>query len=124
MSVFKLYNMKKILIVTSFVLMNLFLFKSVEAQFRRPIKTNTTTTTNTRDTVNSATNISATLDTSSKIIKVADTNVKPEKRIVAPLSGGFNAKTQTSLRNNYAFFSESNKPKAKEKRIPFLNLKL
>jgi gliding motility associated protien GldN len=108
--------MKKILIVTGFILVNLILVKTSDAQFNFGNKKKPATT-NAKDTATPATNLPVT-DAAKKVVKVGDTNVKSTKTYDTTLVGGFNAKTKKSLRNNYAFFSESNKRNGVQKRIP------
>jgi len=106
--------MKKILIVTSFILANLCLVNTVDAQFNFPAKKKPT---NAKDTVAPATNILA-KDAPKKVETLVDSNAKPGKNYDTTIVGGFNAKTQKSLRNNYAFFSETSKRKGVQERIP------
>ena len=45
-------------------------------------------------------------------------NIKPSKTIDTTLVGGFNSNNKKSLRNNYAFFSETKKRRGVQERFP------
>lgn len=81
------------------------------AQFNYGAKKKPTTPAGAKDTVPTATPVKA-----SPV--VVDPNVKSEKTFDTTLVGGYNAKTKKSLRNNYAFFSETTKRKGVQQRIP------
>jgi hypothetical protein len=47
-----------------------------------------------------------------------DPNIKPTKVVNTTVVGGFNSNNKKSLRNNYAFFSETKKRKGVQERLP------
>lgn len=75
--------------------------------------TNSNPATVTKDTiVKTPTNIPA------STLNNTTLNNTPTKTIDTTVVGGFNANAKKSLRNNYAFFSENNKRKGVQERIP------
>mgnify|MGYP000614905852 CR=1 FL=1 len=108
--------MKKFNIYVGFVLLGVSVLNTTQAQFNYGAKKKPATTTQgaTKDTtVTPAKN--APVTTAPTTI---DPNVKSVKTFDTTLVGGFNAKTKKSLRNNYAFFSETNKRKGVQEKIP------
>lgn len=57
-------------------------------------------------------------DKSKNTVQVAPTEVKPIKTIDTTVVGGFNSENKRSLRNNYAFFSETNTRKGAKQKMP------
>jgi gliding motility associated protien GldN len=49
---------------------------------------------------------------------LVDPNIKPSKVVDTTVVGGFNSNNKKSLRNNYAFFSETKKRKGVQERLP------
>ncbi|MFM1929583.1 MAG: hypothetical protein RL387_911, partial [Bacteroidota bacterium] len=49
---------------------------------------------------------------------LVDPNIKPTKVVDTTVVGGFNSNNKKSLRNNYAFFSETKKRKGVQERLP------
>ena len=104
--------MKKFLIYCSLFGASLMFVNVASAQFNYGAKKKPVTTT--KDTTIAPT---VAPDAEKKPVTY-DPNVKSVKTFDTTLVGGFNAKTKKSLRNNYAFFSETNKRVGVQQRIP------
>jgi gliding motility associated protien GldN len=105
--------MKKYQIYSSFILAILFVANTTSAQFNYGGKKKPATAG--KDTTIAPAVAAA--DTTKKAVAF-DPNVKSVKTFDTTLVGGFNAKAKKSLRNNYAFFSETNKRAGVQQRIP------
>ena len=108
--------MKKFNIYLGFVLVGMFILNTAQAQFNYGAKKKTPTNqAATKDTtVAPEKNVPVTTAPPATV----DPNIKSVKTFDTTLVGGFNAKTKKSLRNNYAFFSETNKRKGVQEKIP------
>ena len=104
--------MKKYQIYSSLILAILFVANPTSAQFNYGAKKKPALTG--KDTITTAIAVQDTL----KKVVAFDPNVKSVKTFDTTLVGGFNAKAKKSLRNNYAFFSETNKRAGVQQRIP------
>ena len=91
---------------------------SANAQFSYGAKKKTTpTTAATKDTVIVKPETKPV--TSNQVVAAPTVSeVKPAKNIDTTVVGGFNANNKRSLRNGYAFFSETNSRKGMKERVP------
>ena len=99
------------------VLASLVMTISANAQFSYGAKKKTTPATTTKDTVITK---PVTKPVANNQVVAAPTvsEVKPTKNIDTTVVGGFNANNKRSLRNGYAFFSETNSRKGVKERLP------
>jgi hypothetical protein len=110
--------MKKTMKTSCIVLASLAMTLSANAQFSYGAKKKTTTATPaTKDTVITK---PVTKPVANNQVVAAPTisDVKPTKNIDTTVVGGFNANNKRSLRNGYAFFSETNSRKGVKERLP------
>ena len=110
--------MKKTMKTSCIVLASLVMTLSANAQFSYGAKKKTTTATPaTKDTVITK---PVTKPVTGNQVVAAPTvsDVKPTKNIDTTVVGGFNANNKRSLRNGYAFFSETNSRKGVKERLP------
>jgi len=112
--------MKKTMKTSCIVLASLVLTVSAPAQFSYGAKKKATTGKTAQDSVIKKTdapvsNINAQSNATPASIP---SNIKPSKTIDTTVVGGFNANNKRSLRNGYAFFSETNSRKGIRERLP------
>lgn len=94
------------------------------AQFNLPKKKGAASKTNTDKVVPTSSAVENTpvqtipAPTTKNTNTLVDPNIKPTKSVDTTLVGGFNSNNKKSLRNNYAFFSESKKRKGVQERFP------
>lgn len=113
--------MKKIMKISCIVLASLATTFSVNAQFSYGAKKKTTPATTAQDTVitQPVTKNAVKADSVNQVqAKSTVSEVKPTKNIDTTVVGGFNANNKRSLRNGYAFFSETNSRKGVKERLP------
>ena len=106
-------TMKTSCIMLAFLAMTL----SASAQFSYGSKKKTTPTTATKDTV-IAKPVNKPITSNQVVAAPTFSDVKPAKIIDTTVVGGFNANNKRSLRNGYAFFSETNSRKGVKERVP------
>ena len=99
---FKIYQMKKYQICSSLFLAILFIANTSSAQFNYGAKKKPATAV--KDSTIAAP--VAAKDTAKKVVTY-DPNIKSVKTYDTTIVGGFNANAKKSLRNNYAFFTET-----------------
>ena len=95
------------------VLASLVMTISANAQFSYGAKKKTTPATSSKDTV-----IAKPVTNNQVVVAPTSSDVKPAKIIDTTVVGGFNANNKRSLRNGYAFFSETNSRKGVKERLP------
>ena len=95
------------------VLASLAITFSANAQFSYGAKKKTTPTKSAQDTV-----IAKPVNSSQVVAAPTVSEVKPTKTIDTTVVNGFNANNKRSLRNGYAFFSETNSRKGVKERLP------
>jgi hypothetical protein len=113
--------MKKTYLVL-LVFVSLFVQTNSFAQFNLPKKKGTANKTTTDKVAPSSSNV----ETAPVQVVAAptinnntvDPNIKPTKVVDTTVVGGFNSNNKKSLRNNYAFFSETKKRKGVQERLP------
>ena len=99
------------------VLASLVMTISANAQFSYGAKKKTTTATSTKDTVITKP-VTKPVTNNQVVAAPTVSDVKPTKNIDTTVVGGFNANNKRSLRNGYAFFSETNSRKGVKERLP------
>lgn len=111
--------MKKTMKTSCIVMASLVLTVSAHAQFSYGAKKKSTPTKTAQDTViakPAPQTVNNTMNQAPTTPVVG--NVKPTKNIDTTVVGGFNANNKRSLRNGYAFFSETNSRKGVKERLP------
>ena len=109
--------MKMTMKTSCIVFASLALTLSANAQFSYGSKKKTTPTKATQDTV--ITKPVTKAATSNQVVPTPTvSDIKPSKNIDTTVVGGFNANNKRSLRNGYAFFSETNSRKGVKERVP------
>ena len=109
--------MKTTMKTSCMVLASLVMTISANAQFSYGAKKKTTPATTTKDTVITKP-VTKPVTNNQVVVAPTVSEVKPTKNIDTTVVGGFNANNKRSLRNGYAFFSETNSRKGVKERLP------
>ncbi|MFN5253985.1 MAG: hypothetical protein ACK5BD_07625 [Chitinophagaceae bacterium] len=104
------------------VFVSLFVQTNIFAQFNLPKKKGASTKTTTDKVVPTSPNVETApvqvVPAPTINNNTVDPNIKPTKVVDTTVVGGFNSNNKKSLRNNYAFFSETKKRKGVQERLP------
>ncbi|MFM7720181.1 MAG: hypothetical protein ACKO52_03420, partial [Sediminibacterium sp.] len=109
--------MKTTMKTSCIVLASLVMTISANAQFTYGTKKKTTPDKSKQDTV-IAKPVTKPITNNQVVAAPTVSDVKPTKSIDTTVVGGFNANNKRSLRNGYAFFSETNSRKGVKERLP------
>ncbi len=111
--------MKKTMKTSCIVLASLALTLSANAQFSYGAKNKANPAKTAQDSlIKKAANQTVPATNTPTPITPVVSNIKPSKNIDTTVVGGFNANNKRSLRNGYAFFSETNSRKGVKERLP------